>query len=660
MKAMKKFFLDFETRSTLDIKKVGAWKYAAHPSTEIMCLGIAFEGQTTPPRILLPKDLTRPQQLDGFQLVAHSAHFEYAIYHFILHKRFGWPELSDPKRWDCTLARAAMCNLPISLGHLGAALGLKVQKDLKGRAALMKLCKPFDYDPLSGVPVYNEDPELYAQLYPYCGLDVETEIAADARLPEMPPMERAIFEHDLIINRRGVEVDVPLAINASAIAKELTNELNAKLVQLTDGAVSKASRIAEMKRYLATQGLANLESLDKAAVNTLLARADVSQIVKDVVGIRRQVGKSSTAKYAAIVNAANETDNRVRGALQYHAAGTGRWGGRLIQPQNFPKGLGKKEQSMAIEAILSGDAQLFSLLYGDGAMDTLSGALRGAIKASEGKTLVVADYSAIESRVVLWLANDTLALNKYRTGVNLYVDMAKFIYQRSEISKEGTPQEYAVGKAAVLGCGYGMGKDKFHATCVSWGINISPELAAKAVQAYREKYKTVVQMWYAVEAAARAAVKTPGSTHAACGGKVIWGMDQKREFLACRLPSGRYLRYYRPSIRAVESPFGGEKETIFYWAAGFNGALEEYKTYGGSLVENITQAVARDLMAAGMQNCEAAGYPIVLTVHDELVAETEQGFGSVEEFVKLMCETPAWASGCPIAAEGWAGTRYRK
>lgn len=658
---MKKLHLDFETRSTADLKLVGAWKYAMDPSTEIMCLRYS-SGVGQPVRLLKMGEFKKPgpQLLDTI-LCAHSAHFEYAIWNYILHKRYGWPALWDPKHWRCTLAKAAMCNLPISLDGATQALKLPTKKDLMGRQAMLKLSKPLSIDAL-GFPTYNDDSALKEKMYAYCADDVRAEMALDAALPDLPPNEQKIWELDLVINHRGMKADVATAGKAVVLADTFTKELNTKLHRLTGGAVDKASRIAAIKSYLSTLGVQTPQGLDKNIVAALLRSPDVPELAKEVIKIRQQVGKSSTAKYETILEYASPTDQRMRGMLQYHAAGTGRWGGRGPQPQNFPKGTGFDSEKVCRDVWEPG----FQIQYGDKSMDALSAGLRGCLVAGEGKVLCAADYSAIEARVLLWLAGDELALGKYRMGINLYNDMGKSLYGYA-ITKDSHPKEYGVSKAIILGCGYGMGKVKFRGTCATWGIEIDEATAEAAVKAYRKKYKPVVEMWYKQEEAARNAVINPGSVHP-CG-KVRWGMDKKREFLVCRLPSGRHLRYYRPSVKPIETPYG-EKQEIHYWCAGLGGKLEENKTYGGSLVENITQATARDIMANGMLNAEAAGFPVVLTVHDELVTEiddteTEQ-LGDVgdkerlDELVKAMCSLPAWANGLPITAEGWVGKRYRK
>lgn len=663
---MKRLHIDFEARSEIDIKKAGAWKYAMHPSTEVMCMAFAYEDDEGPPRIVLPKDFhvmgTIPFPKDII-IVAHNAHFEYAVWHFIMCKRFGWTQFQHPRHWDCTLARAAACRLPLSLENVGRALEIGQQKDLLGRAAMLKLCKPASVDAL-GDPIYQEDATLKDILYEYCKKDVVAEMAIDRLLPPLSPDERKVWELDLVMNRRGVQLDVPLAVSATEIAQTLTDDLNEELIRITGGAVTKASRIAEMKRFLVTKGWSG-DTLDKAAVTELVANPDTPEIVKEVVKIRRQVGKSSTAKYKAIIESASESDGKVRGVLQYHAAGTGRWGGRLIQPQNFPQGLNAAEQWVAIKSMRDADALFFKLVYGDTSMETLSGALRGTITASPGHQLVVADYNAIEPRVLFWLAGEEAALNCYRRNESIYEETGEYIFKK-KIGKHDpdTQMEYKVAKATVLGGGYGMGAPKFQATCkVMAGVDITLEMAEAVIKAYRAKFKKVRALWYQAEDAAKKAIVTPGSVHYCAGGKVAYAMDVKRGYLACRLPSGRFIRYFKPSVVSYEHPQWGEREEIRYQGPGLGGKLDEQKTYGGSLVENFTQAIARDVMAQGMLNCEGAGYPLVLTIHDELVADVlsiTSDEGDLQNFIKHMCDMPKWADGLPLAAEGWVGERYRK
>lgn len=661
---MKRLFIDFETRSTVDIKKVGGWAYSAHPSAEIMCLAYCWEGEEKDQVMVLTgeelKNGKRPwremEDISKLQFVAHNAHFEYAIYTEILFKRYNWPSFVDAKHWDCTLARAAVCNLPISLEKCGIALGIASKKDLMGRAAMLKLCKPVGADPVSGGPLYNEDPELYRTLFKYCAGDVRAEMEIDARLPPLLEGERMVWELDLLMNRRGVRLDVPLARQAHHLVQGLTSELNGRLNTLTGGMVDKASRVQEIKRYLMSQGVATA-SLDKASVSNLLMDPDVPPHVKEVVDIRRQVGKTSTSKYEAILNIASPVDQRARGLFQYHGASTGRWAGRLLQPHNFPKGVGEAEQTLAVDAISSCDSPLFSVIYGTEAMDALSSALRGTIIASPGNQLVVADYNAIEPRVLFWLANEESALAAYRTGGSPYLDMGEAIFKR-RIDKHRDPHDYAVAKFTTLGAGYGMGAPRFQAQCATAGVDISLDLAAQAIRAYRDKYSAVRLMWREVESTAKKAIRAPGDTFPCCSGKLTWTTDENKEFLRCRLPVGRYLSYYKPSIRGGE--YGDE---IHYQGPGLGGDLEDFKTYGGSLTENVVQAIARDIMCTAMLRLEARGFSLVASVHDELIAEIKEPKSKeavLRLFLELMCELPNWAEGCPITAEGFVSGRYRK
>ena len=301
--------------------------------------------------------------------------------------------------------------------------------------------------------------------------------------------------------------------------------------------------------------------------------------------------------------------------------------------------------------------------YGSQSMNMLSAILRGMLIASPGKKLVVADFASIEARVLLWLAGDEEALEMFRQGKNLYISMSNFIFKRDDITKKDE-MEYAIGKATTLGAGFGMSAPKFKISCENNGIFISDEMAAKAIKAYREKHKSVVSMWYATDKAVAKAIREPGSVQKVCGGRVAYGMDKTNTFLLCRLPSGRMLRYYRPSVQRVDGPFG-EKDEIRYWTSDVTGKLGQFKTYGASCVENYVQAIARDFMVNGMLLSEAAGYENGATVHDELIAEVADadlatGKKSLTEFISLICTLPNWGDGAPIAAEGFISTRYRK
>lgn len=687
--------LDYETRSAVDIKRVGGFRYAAHPSTEIIAIGIA---QGDGPVQVVRKDdvpafakrLAEGGLRPDLKLCAHNAPFEYAVSHYILHLRHGAPSLLDPRLWDCTLARAAMCGYPQALEHLAAALKLPAQKDLEGRAALMKICKPTGFNWL-GEPEYNENPDLYEAVYKYNGIDVETERAADRVLPQLQAVDRKIFELDLIINMRGMRCDTAMARAASKMADELEAKLDAELRRLTNGAVTAASRVGEMKRYVASLGVTLptkmskdtdevSETLDKAAVNDLIADPKVPQAAKDVLMIRAQAGKTSTAKYAAMLDVAGAEDERLRGQYQYWGAGPGRWAGRGVQPHNLPKsasaafpdGVKGALQGEIIADIMDGNTDAFYTKYGPKALSALSGVIRGAIVPAKGKILVQADLNAIEVRVLFWLAGEASGLAMYEKGHDIYVDMARAIYRNPNLTKAANPGERDLGKRAVLGCGYGVGVDRFidstyeETAKLGRPVLLPRDLAERAVKAYRDKYRTVVNMWYSAEKAAIAAVRTPGTVHHTAGGKVHYAMSQttKDPFLLCRLPSGRIIFYLYPRIGKIEG-HNGTEDKLYYLGVGKGGTLREEDTWGGKLVENFTQGVARDVLAHGMLEVEKDGlFAIVLHSHDELLvesnADTVEHKTIVHELERRMTVVPPWATGLPLKAEGWSGYRYRK
>lgn len=685
-----KLHLDFETRSEVDLTLVGAWAYALHPSTEILCMtfgsspdrlttigGFGNDWRAGWEESLSCRDFD-PQAV----IVSHNVAFEYAIYNLVLHRRYGWPERWDPKLWDCTMARALMCGLPADLDRLSRVLEFKTPKDLGGRRVMHQLCKP-----IAPGPVYDEDPAKMERLKAYNRTDVLAEIEADAFLPELPPHERPVFEMDLEMNRRGMAIDVELARGAAAMAESVVGDLNDKLWDLTGGRVSRHTQRAALMQYLRENGVEiptyhdggeEKETMDRVARIEMLARPGLSPKMREVINIRHEASKaSSVAKYAQALRMVCP-DGRVRGNFQYSGAHTMRWAGRLLQPQNFPKGFtgadAEARQAEVVRLIKAGDVAAFVARFGTKAMGALSDTLRGLIVAGPGKVIVCEDFNAVEARVLFWLAGARAALAAYARGESPYVEMANLIYRRTDISKKKDPQEYDIGKRTVLGCGFGLGWRTFKAnvyeeTAKQTGVPVllSDEIAERAVTGYRELYPDVVRMWREVEAAAIAAVKTPGTVYQSCGGRVLWSMTRCRRFLAAKLPSSRYLWYFKPEVKMVKTPWGQDKEAMVFWGVNSDtNQWEQLKTYGGLLTENVVQAVARDLLVNGMLNARAAGFPPILTVHDECGAEVDAPptpGGKAEllmKFAAAMTKLPNWAEGCPVAVEGWVGGRYRK
>ena len=310
---------------------------------------------------------------------------------------------------------------------------------------------------------------------------------------------------------------------------------------------------------------------------------------------------------------------------------------------------------MVMNCLLTGDLDIFEMMYPD-VINAISAALRGFITAEKGHDLIAADFAQIEARTVMMLAGCIRGIEDFRHSRDIYLALAKEIYNRTLTKAD--KEERQLGKVGVLGCGFQMGAERFkeHAKNQA-GLIISDELAQKTVKTYRETYPEVVRLWYAQERAAINAVRNPGKLIKE--GAVMWKVQ--KGFLYCRLPSGRCLAYPEPKIQIIKTKWDTEKESLTFMAeVGQSRTWMREHTYGGKIVENIVQATARDLMVNGMFNAEKAGYKIVMTVHDEVIAEVPEGFGSVEEFENLLASPPDWAKDYPIKAEGWRGKRYRK
>jgi len=646
-------YIDFETRSEVDIKKSGAWVYSLHPSTEILCMAVKqYDSEVY---LLKPEelDLNKPSTLTlpsvircGTLVEAHNAFFEKAIWQNIMVKRYGWPEIK-PEQWRCSASVAAYHALPRSLGGAGKILGLSTIKDDEGKRVMLQLSKPKPR--VGGFFEQQEYPEKFQTLYDYCKSDVEAEYAIANKLGGLPNRELKVWQLDQKINERGVHIDIDAVNKSLKILGEYSEKLEKELDILTEGKITTVGQRARILEWCKERG-EELSGLTKADVEQALKTVKDAK-VKRVLEIRQALSKTSTAKYEAMKNSC-APDGRIRDVLMYHGASTGRWSGKLVQFQNLPRG-NIKDMATAIKLIKQGSASSIEMLTDD-VMGFMSSAIRGMVCAPQGKKLLVADFAAIEARVLGWLAGSEKMLNQFRNGEDLYEDMASKIY-RVDV-KDITAEQRQLGKAAILGAGYGMGAPKFYETCLSWGIKVHEDLAKTAINTYRQTYHHVRQLWYDQEKAAHTAVRTGNRVE--CG-KTIWFMQD--DFLKCQLPSGRCLHYYKPELKMKQNDWGESME-LSYLAEKMGKAFRN-GTYGGKLVENITQAVARDLMADAMLRIEDEGFNIVLSVHDELVAEVPQQTtlqNPLERFCNLMAATPNWAKDCPVAAEGWEGINYKK
>lgn len=651
---MNKVYIDFETRSEIDIWKSGAYTYASHPSTKILCICYAVNDE--PVKLinqeeivlgLIPEELKAIAKDSDYYFAAHNAFFERMIWKFKLLEYISMVPLN---RWKCTVAKVCQCGLPKSLEKASLALELSQIKDTEGKRIMLKLAKPRrarkNEDPK--VIHWHNDEKDFQRLYDYCKQDVLTERELDKKLPDLSEIEQKIWILDQIINERGVQIDQPAVKTILFLIHEYEKKLTKEVIEITKGFIDKVSRRARVLTWINAQGISLLNT-QKQTISDLLKNPDLPKKVHRVLEIKQQLSRTSTAKYQAMINAITE-DNRLRDILIYHSASTGRWGGKLVQLHNLPVGI-LENSYLAIDILKEKNLALAEMMYPD-LMGAVASCIRGMIISKPKHDLIVADYSSIEARILVWLAGDTKTIAKYKKGVDIYVDMAKEIYGIETINKH----QRALGKQAILGCGYGMGATKFLDTCATYGVDINEDLAKRTIAKYRSIYYKVKNMWYAQEEAANFCTKSGKQKQEGC---VIWRLENS--FLTCQLPSNRKLYYYKPKLEMVVTPWGEKKEALTYLTVNSQTKqLEKTNTYGGKIVENITQAVARDVMAWAMCRCEKAGYKVILTIHDEIIAEVPEHFGSVDEFIKLLTKPLVWAVGCPIAAEGWRGKRYRK
>ncbi len=655
--------IDFETRSAVDIRSAGAVRYAEDPSTEALCLAYKIDDEPTQIWISdvpfgaddtdCPADLRTAVQ-GGATIEAHGALFESSVWHHIMVDRYGWPAI-DASQWRDTMAVCAHRALPLSLDDVGVALGLKTQKDKRGKYLINTLSKR--KKATKNLPErYNEDFGLYQEFYDYCVQDVDSEYELGQVIGELPGTEYDIWRLDQTINQRGVRIDKHAVNNAITVVNDAREYLTAELFSLTDGMVASGNQVAMMLQWLEIHGVQLLD-LKAETVTEELKNDEYSTSIVRLLELRQTLSKNSTAKLQRMLDCACG-DSRARGLLQYAGAHrTGRWAGRLIQPQNFPRGSIDADMDTLIRCINCGDWETVDLMYGD-AMAAVATSLRGMIVSEYGYRLLVADFAQIEGRVLAVIAGQRDLIASFAKGEDVYAVLATKIYGRP-INKHDNPRERFVGKEAVLGLGYQMGKDRFFNELKDKGAPQSLEFCKNVVDIYRTEYSGIKQLWYAVEGQAINAVANPG--------KIFQYGDIKFRYvsnnLEIKIPSGRTLYYYKPKLHETTTPWGAATLKLSYM--GYNNksggrVWGRMSTYGGMLVENIVQAIARDIMAEAMLRVEAAGYRMVLTVHDEIIAEMRDGEGSLDEFIVLMEIPPPWAIGYPIKAEGWEGNRYRK
>jgi DNA polymerase len=653
--------IDLETFSSVPIMKAGAQKYIASPDFEILLFAFSFDG--SPVQII---DLAMGEQIPPWLINslrdpeyikhAYNAPFEWGC----LSKYFGW---LPPDQWRCTMFHGLYCGYPAGLDAVGRALGLPEDKQKlnTGKALIRYFCIPCKPTNANGNRVRNlprHDPQRWELFKEYCCQDVVTESEIERRLSAFPVPDatQKEWETDLVINARGVAVDMDFVKGALNIGNITRASLMDEAVRISG--LGNPNSVAQLAAWLEDEIDEEIADLRKDTVAKLLDRDDHSDAVRRMLEIRQELGKTSTKKYDAIEAAVGE-DGRVRGLLQFYGANrTGRWAGRLVQVQNLPRTY-TEPLELAREIVKSRKLDALRLIYGS-VPDTLSQLIRTAFVASPGHVLIDADFSAIEARVISWLAGESWRLEVFRTHGKIYEASASQMFGVPiELIKKGNP-EYALrqkGKVAELALGY-QGSTGALINMGALDMGLTEDELPDIVNRWRDANKRIRDLWYAVDGAAVQAVSQGISVGIGC---LVFSREydanQGIDCLTIRLPSGRKLYYISPSMGVNQwgNPsisYMGMDQTTKKW--------KRIETYGGKLVENCVQAIARDCLAQAIEHVEAAGLRVVFHVHDEVIIDCPPDAADLKRVVQIMSQPIPWAPDLPLGADGWVGTFFKK
>lgn len=662
--------IDIETYSDVDIGKAGLFKYAESPAFQVLLFAYSLDG--SPVEII---DLTKEplpwnilQMLTDCKILKHAynAPFEW----FCLSRMLGLTgqeQIDWLPQWRCTMLHGLYCGYPAGLDAVGKALGLPQdkQKMSVGKALIRYFCIPCKPTKANGGRLRNmpeHEPEKWELFKNYCRQDVVTEMEVDKRLSAFPVPDfvQKQWETDQEINVRGVAVDMDLVEGALYLDAQNRADRIEEAKEITG--LENPNSVSQLSGWLSAELGRDINSLTKETVSELLT-GSLSNDSKRVLTIRQELGKTSNKKYEAL-SVAVCSDSRVRGLLQFYGANrTGRWAGRIVQPQNLPRTYIEGDMlPLAREMVKARNGAGLEMVYG-GVPDTLSQLIRTAFIAEPGSTLVDADFSAIEARMIAWLAGEEWVLDVFRTHGKIYEASASQMFGIPiEKIKKGNP-EYSYrqkGKVATLALGYQGGTGSL----VSMGalkMGIDEADLPEIVDRWRTANSKIVNFWYAVDNASKEAVIN-GRTVPIMGGKLIFSKEfdpgSGLTFLTIKLPSGRKLYYAEP--RMGQNRFGspsilylGQNQTTKKW--------EPIETYGGKLAENCTQAVARDCLAEAIERLKVNGYNTVFHIHDEVVIECPNGTeADLDRVVEILSVTPEWAEGLPLNADGWVNPFFKK
>lgn len=639
--------MDIETYSDVDLIKCGVYAYADSPAFEALLFAYSFDGGET--RMIdiaqgeeLPGEVADAIFDDSVVKTAFNANFERTC----LSKHFG--RYIPPDSWHCSAVQAAMLALPRSLEDVGAVLGLDEQKMKEGKELIRYFCVPCKPTKANGGRRRNlpcHAPEKWELFKAYCMRDVDVEKSIRRKLYKFPvtESEMELYRLDQRINDRGVLVDMGLvrqAVKCERLHKEVVTKRAYELTGLEN-----PNSVAQLKGWLVENGM-EAESLSKKAVAEMIKESDGE--VEELLRLRLLMAKTSVKKYEAMERSVC-SDGRVHGLLQFYGANrTGRWAGRLVQVQNLPQNH-LPDLELARSLVKEGRFEDVEMFY-DSTPKVLSELIRTAFVPKEGCRFVVADFSAIEARVLAWLAGEQWRLDVFSSHGKIYEASASAMFHVpiEEVTK-GSPLRQK-GKIAELGLGYGGAAGAL----VSMGaldMGLSEDELPSLVATWRRANPHITQFWWDVDEAAVEAVTKRTRTRA---GRIMF--EYRSGILFVMLPSGRKLAYVKP--RMVVNKFG--RDGLTYEGISENKKWSRIETYGPKLVENIVQGTARDLLAEAMLRVERKGYPIVMHCHDEIIAEVPEGSGSVEEMCEVMAVQPAWADGLPLRADGYECPFYQK
>ena len=645
---LKTLSLDLETFSDVDLSKCGVYKYVSSPAFEILLFGFSVNGGDVQVVDLacgeeIPADILAALEDENVMKWAYNAQFE----RICLSRFLGFPVGSylDPSSWHCSMVWAATLGLPMSLENVGAVLGLEKQKLTEGKDLIRYFCVPCKPTKANGGRVRNmpeHDMEKWQRFKAYNLRDVEAEMQIQQRLAKFPVSDFVWEEYhqDQEINDRGIGVDMDMVRQAIAMDGRSKAELSAAMKELTE--LDNPNSVQQMKQWLAKNGL-ETDSLDKKAVAGLLK--EVPEPLKTVLELRQQLAKSSVKKYQAMENAVC-ADSRAHGMFKFYGANrTGRYSGKIIQLQNLPQNH-IPDLAQARELVKCGDYDALSVLYED-IPDTLSQLIRTAFVPQDGRKFIVADFSAIEARVIAWIAGERWRLRVFEDGGDIYCASASQMFH-VPVEKHGVNGHLRQkGKIAELALGYG-GSVGALKSMGALDMGLAEEELQPLVNAWRDSNPSITEFWWAVDRAVKECIKKrmPTETHGI-------RFDYQSGMLFITLFSGRRLAYVKPRIG--ENRFGGESVT--YMGVGGTKKWERLESYGPKFVENIVQATARDILCYAMQTLKNCA--IVAHVHDEVIIEADKRM-SVEAVCEQMGRTPPWAEGLKLRADGYSCFFYQK